>query len=735
MRTILIINNLTFLIHSAKCHSAVTEVSLMCHASVSLALKQQNNRTMNKVSIIRIAKDGERFYRLFRFEELVRAIKEEKYKADIMEYRSVLPYSKRDNVADHNSPNNLILTHVPYVCFASELIKQDGKEVQVGHNPLLLLTISNLRSEALAQELKSSAASLPYSRLVFVGVDGVSVNIICELQQINGTGDAADSTLPLLQKGFAALKRVYGDFLRVTPDIVEPSLTTMCRVSADSTAFYNPNSVVFPVNMRATSEYAIRNSTVASVEDREERYRWLNVFINSLRKAQNECFGQENAECQELLLLARYCHESGMPQGLAERFATSYGGYHDCEVLVRDVFITEYARELRQMADPKKHLNPTAQLMLRTKHFLDVHYRMRRNVLNGVVEYRLNDGTDFSYHRLTPEVQNTMTIMALESGLNTWDKDLNRYIHSDRIPSFDPINDFLESLPEWDGKDRVTALADRVPTSSRNWQRNFHIWMLSMVAQWMGRDDQHGNAIAPILIGSQATGKSSFCRMLLPESLLDYYNDSIHFKDDKSVFLALSSLALINIDEFDSLSRSQQPLLKYLLSKTDVKYRAAYRNYIEQHKRYASFIATTNKPQPLVDTTGSRRFICAKVNGVIDFVTPIDYEQLYAQLRYEVMSGERYWFTKEEADEITQQNIPFMLNMKLTDMLLTIYRIPTPNDTAVLLSVEDIVNELNTVYPDCLTLKDANMSVGKALKAAGFEQIRTSDTRKYRVTR
>ena len=78
------------------------------------------------------------------------------------------------------------------------------------------------------------------------------------------------------------------------------------------------------------------------------------------------------------------------------------------------------------------------------------------------------------------------------------------------------------------------------------------------------------------------------------------------------------------------------------------------------------------------------------------------------------------------------ENIPQISD---TDMLLTIYRIPTPNDTAVLLSVEDIVNELNTVYPDCLTLKDANMSVGKALKAAGFEQIRTSDTRKYRVTR
>lgn len=689
---------------------------------------------MNKVSIVRVDRDGQRFYRLFKFDEIVRLIKEEKFRSDIQEYRLMLPYLRRDIKNNLNMQYSDLLANVPFVCFASELVKRDGMEVMQCNNPLLLLTISNLRNESLAEQLKLRASMLPYSRLVFVGVDGVSVHNVCELQKV-GIGDDDKTPLSLMRKGFASLRKVYGDYLHVMPDISEPSLTEMCRMSADDSVYFNSNSVVFPVDMSASQDNVLSQRLAASVENHEEKYRWLKVFTDNLRKAQEECFCESDAEGEELLLLARYCHETGMPQGLAERFTCAHGDFHMHEILVRDVFSAEYEKELRSAVNSQKHQKPTAMLMLRTKNFLDVHYRMRRNVLNGVVEYRMNDGSDFDYHVLTTEVQNSMTIMALESGLNTWDKDLNRYIHSDRIPVYDPINDFLDALPEWDGVDRVAALADRVPTKSPNWQRNFHIWMLSMVAQWMGRDDQHGNAIAPILIGAQATGKSSFYRMLLPEHLLEYYNDSIHFKDDKSVFLALSSFALINIDEFDSLSRSQQPLLKYLLSKTDVKYRAAYRNHIEQHKRYASFIGTTNKSQPIVDTTGSRRFICVKVNGVIDYTSSIDYQQLYAQLRHEVVNGERYWFSKEEADAITRQNTPFMQSMSLSDMLLTIYRLPSADDTAILLSLDEIIKELTELYPDCVSQRDARMSVGKAMKTAGFEQVRSSECRKYKVAR
>ncbi len=55
--------------------------------------------------------------------------------------------------------------------------------------------------------------------------------------------------------------------------------------------------------------------------------------------------------------------------------------------------------------------------------------------------------------------------------------------------------------------------------------------------------------------------------------------------------------------------------------------------------RMASFIATTNDYQPLTDPTGSRRYLCCELTGIIDTDTPIPYKQLYAQAIHELEQG------------------------------------------------------------------------------------------------
>ncbi len=55
------------------------------------------------------------------------------------------------------------------------------------------------------------------------------------------------------------------------------------------------------------------------------------------------------------------------------------------------------------------------------------------------------------------------------------------------------------------------------------------------------------------------------------------------------------------------------------------------------------YLSYGNSKDLLTDPSGSRRFICIEVTGVIDTNRPIDYEQLYAQAMYELEHGERYW--------------------------------------------------------------------------------------------
>lgn len=93
------------------------------------------------------------------------------------------------------------------------------------------------------------------------------------------------------------------------------------------------------------------------------------------------------------------------------------------------------------------------------------------------------------------------------------------------------------------------------------------------------------------------------------------------------------------------------PLLKNLMQMASLSLCKAYQKNYRALPRIASFIGTSNRKDLLTDPTGSRRFICVEVEHPID-CEAIEHEQLYAQLKVAILSGQRYWFTKEEEQEL-----------------------------------------------------------------------------------
>jgi predicted P-loop ATPase len=310
--------------------------------------------------------------------------------------------------------------------------------------------------------------------------------------------------------------------------------------------------------------------------------------------------------------------------------------------------------------------------------------------MRGVAEFRERTGIGFSFRDLTEEARNSVTMRALRQGIKCWDKDIRRYVNSDDIELYDPMNEYLDSLPKWDGKDRVEPLARRISTSYEEWPELFHLWMRSMVAMWMGKGQLTGNSLVPLLIGRQGCGKSSFCRILLPQQLRDYYNDRINFKNETDLNLGLTSFGLINLDEFDKITQRQQIVLKYLVSTADLKYRPPYGKAYSEHRRFASFIGTTNEMMPLTDPSGARRFICVMVEGDVDFRTPIDYSQLYAQLLHEIHNGERYWPTREQEQQLIHRNLSYQQVSGLGEMLLSILQRPTNDEDGQWMTLKEI---------------------------------------------
>ena len=629
--------------------------------------------------------------RLLELQEVADFIRNGAFKEQVSEFRSVFPLM---TFADRNDEGTLTgyvnwPKDLPRICFALEQEHRNGERITRGYTGLVLLEVNNLASHDEADAVRKGAAEMPQTLMAFVGADGQSVKIVCQGELFPGGSKLpeSDADIALFHENlYERARLIYNGQLGVTVEKLEPTTQRICYMSFDPGLVYNPMATpIYAKAEKATESITHQRSTLEQTES-YDRYKSMHtVFEFNLSKAYDDTEGiADKDERHHAILsrLAQYCMETGLAMAPAMRQTLMKAMFWDEEDLVKKVFENAYREDYvekymqRKGIQRTKTIPPETLLTMKINIFLNSNYELRKNVMRGVAEYRTRTGIGFSFQDLTEEARNSITMRALEQGIRCWDKDIRRYVNSDDIERYDPVNDYLDHLPRWDGKDRVTPLAERVPTEWKEWTHLFHIWMRSMVAMWLGKGQLTGNALVPLLIGRQGCGKSSFCRILLPRELQDYYNDRINFKNENDLNLGLSSFGLINLDEFDRVTQRQQIVLKYLVSTADLKYRPPYGKAYTTNRRYASFIGTTNEQTPLTDPSGSRRFLCVSIDGDIDFETPVQHDQLFAQLMHEIQSGERYWLTKDEERNLMEHNLQYQRLNGLGEMLMAVVQKP-----------------------------------------------------------
>ena len=626
------------------------------------------------------------------------------------------------------------------VCFAAEWVKLNGELKAKSYNCLILLSLENLRDLSTVEEYKRLAILQPYTLLCFMGHDGHSLHIVCPYT----VSDGHPSETALLN-AFRKLHYIYSSQLGTPLAEHEPTFETCCKASYDPQPFYNPVAIAIVVSSQPEDSPEFRPmqedisdynypEEIPGLSLRNSRMRRFHDCLDAVIEKNSDLRNDEEFAIIVLEQLADGCRQIGLPQTWCARVASFIPMFYESldNNAIASVFKTAYLKDTLKTI-PMKYTRPSALLAFKTEAYMKEHYTLRLNVMTGTPEYRMN-AVGYGFLPLDQAARNTMAIKALKAGVESWDKDLNRYIDSNLIPKYYPMEDYLRHLPKWNGKhDYVGELARRVKTDNKHWENDFHTWMLSMVAQWMGKDRQHGNAIVPLLIGPQGSGKTTFCRRLLPEYLQVYFNDRLSMKNDNDIFLAMSGYALINIDEFDAMSKNQQPILKYLISKHDIKFRPPYGKVMEERQRFASFIATTNNRRPLVDPTGSRRFICVYADE-IDNTGLINYDQLYAQLYTELQQGHRYWFEDEENARIMQQNEPFQQINSYEQMIALTYLAPedTPEDTKYVL-LQDIMKHLEKSFPTFSIGRSTDIELGRRLTKMGYDNKRRNKGSAFRV--
>ncbi len=393
------------------------------------------------------------------------------------------------------------------------------------------------------------------------------------------------------------------------------------------------------------------------------------------------------------------------------------------------------ARREEALESPSK----TSGLIRRVTDYLTSRYYFRFNVLTEQTEYAEREETashlTYIYRKVDKRALNTLSLDALEAGVECWDRDVQRFVHSKRIAAYHPFTDYMEQLPKWDGKDRVAELAAPV-SGNPVWVQGFHRWMLGVTAQWMGHGTENrANSVAPLIVSSeQGWGKSTFCRSLMPGELADYYTDSFDLNAPAACEQKLAAFGLINMDEFDRLPASKMPLLKNLMQMSALNIRKAYRQSHEPLHRIASFIGTSNLETLLVDRTGSRRFLCVKLEHPIDCTAPIDHAQLYAQLKEELLQGERHWFSKEEEIAIRRNNALFYKHVPEEELFNSVFRFATADDKEEeirALNAAQIFEAMKQAHPAAMRGMTA-YSFSRVLPQLG-ERIHTMKGNVYRV--
>lgn len=393
----------------------------------------------------------------------------------------------------------------------------------------------------------------------------------------------------------------------------------------------------------------------------------------------------------------------------------------------------EIRSEMSETASENSEANAPEMVendLLAVEYHLEHNYQFRRNVLSGLVEYKKTGEPDENFSRLTSEALNTIFIKAKreipdDTSLKT---DIKAYVESDIPPVYNPVVAWLDSLAKWDGKDRVAEFLNRIPGLSDEKIDFLRIYLRSNVAHWLNMEQEHGNETVPLLIGNQGCGKSTFCVRFLPKHLRQYYLDHFNLANKFDKEMALSSCLLICLDEIDMYNARQMAQIKQALSKVKVNGRKIYGKTIDERMRFASFIATTNNRHPLVDKTGSRRFLTIEIpNGeVINNNEEIEYEQLYAQLLYEVRDEKlRYWYTNEETLRIQELNAPYEQTLDLEQMIDCMFRKPQGNEKHGAFTSLDIRKILKQQYPDVADSQLNSIQIGKAMKEMKVARVKS----------
>ena len=554
------------------------------------------------------------------------------------------------------------------------------KENLLEHSGFLQLDFDKVEDlETKLQNLKSDV----YSYAVFISPSGTGIKLIVKISPKKETH----------YKSFIQLEKYYKETYNLIVDRQCKDVTRLLFLSWDENIFVNENS----------SEWQIKKT--------EQEILFETILRDFEAKEKFEDGNRNNF----IFKLACCCNENSIAKNytlsqISNRFQGFNFPFFEIEKTVNSAY-----KKQNQYEQSSIKTNQNFSLLQRAENYLENKYDIRLNEVSGKIEAKIkseNNGyRELNENNIYRELQHSNIPLAMQK--------ISILLQSDFVKKYDPFKNYFESLGFWNENEEpkyIENLCGYIPVKE---VKRFKIQFKKMLVRCIAcalENDVFNKQVFVLVGEGQNTGKSTFCRWLCPPKLSDYITEAVN--TDKDGLIVLATNFFINMDELATLSKAEINTLKSFISKDKINIRLPFAKRSSVHPRRANFIGSTNNDEFLTDETGSVRWLCFDIDGLInfDYKKDIEIDNLWKQAYTLYKIGFDYQLSLDEVKENEIANSKFLIDTLEAQFIKKYYR-PADKMNGVFVDATDIMNYINQRN---INIKLNIRSIGKAMKVLGF---------------
>jgi hypothetical protein len=622
------------------------------------------------------------------------------------------------------------------------------REDVTGLTGLVMCDFDHVPVERLA-EIREKVNADEHTVLSYVTLSGQGLRVLPAIAnpfpQIEGNLLDVDH---YYQRMFKAVNSHYSQLIGCKYDTACKDLPRLSTAAYDPEAYFQPEATPFQPQEMGVLNKEERQQVKAEKSQKNKRLNLItNVYkrcIRAMLAAEGEVFGP-GTHNRYVMRVGYLLNKYGFERTDAEAWAAKeFAEYAEAAAVVGRCYArTEEHGEWSDRVEAALRQGGTKMpkaSRMEIYRFLTGKADVRRNVLLGLTEMRWKDPEYMGIaskhsidrqtytHDIDGMVKTLVWMMEEELQVDATKERVYDVVESDRITEYDPLTEYLRSLPAWDPErdpDYLQELADTVTLIDTDenaqdlWTRCLKKWFVWMIVGWTRPGEVNQTVLR--FVGAQGTYKSTWMRSLMPPELHNYLkikqNSSELRADD---LINMSRFGLILHEESDAMTLKESNTLKAMVTATHSDERAPYGRAPRRRNNCASLCATGNSEQFLTNEQGTRRDLAFRVGSIVSpLEKPFNYQGIYSQAVYLMNSGFQYFFDPQEQAELERHNLQFETANLEEDAAGLWLRKPETWETPLWMRPSEIANLLSQ-RSGCHTRYDVN-KIGSVMKRLGFD--------------